>query len=105
MPRLRAVTLTPGTNTFSVYAVDNNGSHSLTNTVKIFYVVTTALTVLTNGNGSITPAYNGAQLAIGAMYSMKATPGKGTAITAQIPFGPPARARADKIAKLKSTKH
>ena len=71
------VTLIPGTNAISAVAVDTNGISSATNTIKVFYVVTTALTVSTNGNGSISPSYNGAQLDLGASYSMKATAARG----------------------------
>jgi hypothetical protein len=73
-----AVTWIPGTNTFSVAAVDNSGSFSTTNTVKVFYSVITALTVVINGNGSVSPNYNGQPLVIGKGYSMKAAAGKGT---------------------------
>jgi hypothetical protein len=72
------VTLIPGTNIFSACAVANNGLRSTTNTVKFIYVVTTTLTVLTNGNLIIKPNYNGAQLQIRNNYSMTASPGKGT---------------------------
>jgi hypothetical protein len=67
------LTLVPGTNTFSAYAVDNSGSHSKTNTVKFVYVVLTTITVRTNGPGSISPNYDGVPLQIGNTYSMTAT--------------------------------
>ncbi len=67
------VTLVPGTNTFSTYAVDNSGSHSKTNTVKFVYVMLTTITVRTNGPGSISPNYDGVPLQIGNTYSMTAT--------------------------------
>ncbi len=70
--------LVPGTNMFSAYAVADSGSRSPTNTVKFIYAVTQTLTVQTNGNGTIKPAYNGAQLLVGVNYSMTATRGKGT---------------------------
>ena len=72
------VLILPGTNAISATAVDSNGVFSATNTVKVFYVATTALTVVINGNGTVKPNYNGAQLEIGKSYSMKATAGKGT---------------------------
>ena len=68
----------PGTNTFSAEAVDNTGKFSATNTVKVFYSVTAALTVVINGNGTVSPNDNGKQLVIGNSYSMKATAGSGT---------------------------
>ena len=67
------ITLIPGTNIFSAYAVDNRSICSLTNTVRLDYVVKNTMTVRTNGNGSISPSYNGAQLLLGTAYSMKAT--------------------------------
>jgi hypothetical protein len=67
------VTLGPGTNTFSAYAVDHSGNHSKTNTVKFVYVVTTTITVLTNGPGSISPNYDGVPLQINNTYSLTAT--------------------------------
>ncbi len=66
------LTLVPGANTLSACAVDSNGNHSKTNTVKFTYVVTDVLTVVINGQGSIKPNYNGAQLQIGTSYKMTA---------------------------------
>ncbi len=70
--------LIPGTNVFSACAVNTNGVRSLTNTVKFVYYLTGVLTVRTNGNGSIAPAYNGTALQLGVNYSLTATAGKGT---------------------------
>ena len=67
------VTLLPGTNAFSACAVDTNGVHSLTNTVRFVYYLTSVLTVRTNGSGSIKPVYNGMSLQLGLNYSMTAT--------------------------------
>jgi hypothetical protein len=64
------VTLVPGTNIVSAFAVDNNGAHSATNTVRFIYVVLATLAVHTNGNVTVKPDYNGAQLQIGTVYSM-----------------------------------
>ena len=72
------VSLRPGTNTFSAAAVDSNAVYSVTNTVSFFNVVTGMLTVLTNGNGSVSPAYSGVPLNIGASYSITAKPASGT---------------------------
>jgi hypothetical protein len=66
------VGLIPGTNTLAAYAVDTSGNISLTNLTKVIYIVSATLTVSTNGKGTITPAYNGALLQIGAGYSMTA---------------------------------
>jgi len=67
------ITLIPGTNIFSAYAVDTNNVRSLTNTVKLVYYLTAVLTVRTNGIGKISPSYNGQRLMLGATYSMMAS--------------------------------
>ncbi len=72
------ITWIPGTNTFAASALDNTGKSSATNTVKVFYSVSTAMTVAINGNGTVTPNYNGQQLVIGKSYYMSAKAGKGT---------------------------
>jgi hypothetical protein len=64
------VTLKPGTNFFSACAQDAHGVFSATNKVAFFYVVLATMTVNTNGNGVVTPNYNGAPLKIGVNYSM-----------------------------------
>jgi hypothetical protein len=66
------VTLTPGTNTIAAYALDAAGNHSITNIVKFDYILSATLTVLTNGDGTISPNYNGKLLQIGASYSLMA---------------------------------
>jgi uncharacterized repeat protein (TIGR03803 family) len=66
------VNLTPGTNTIFAYAVDTSGNVSVTNSVKLIYILSTTLTVSTNGRGTLTPNYNGANLQIGISYSMTA---------------------------------
>jgi hypothetical protein len=63
-------TLSPGTNTITVFAF-NEGGIAATNSVKLVYVQTAFLTVITNGPGTITPAYTNA-LRIGTFYSMTA---------------------------------
>jgi uncharacterized repeat protein (TIGR03803 family) len=70
-----SVLLAPGTNTLRAYAMDDVGNISATNTVKFVYGAT--LTVLTNGAGTISPNYNGAQLPLGASYSMTAKAAEG----------------------------
>ena len=71
------VHLISGTNTIAAYAVDTNGNFSLTNQASLNYVLTTVLTVLTNGHGTISPNYNGAVLQIGQSYNMTATASTG----------------------------
>lgn len=67
------ISMIPGTNTFSAYAVDISGNHSVTNTVKFIFVVFDVLTVRTNGPGTIKPSYNGVLLQDGVNYSMTGT--------------------------------
>jgi uncharacterized repeat protein (TIGR03803 family) len=73
---MAGVTLSPGTNTVSAYAVDTSGNFSPTNAVKLKFVPSAKLVVLTNGNGTFTPKYNGALLAINTNYHLTANPGK-----------------------------
>ncbi|HEX3626329.1 MAG TPA: fibronectin type III domain-containing protein, partial [Verrucomicrobiae bacterium] len=75
------LTLNPGTNTLAVYATDTSGNVSATATAGVNYVVSAALTVQTNGNGFVSPNYNGALLQIGGMYTMTATPTNGFAFS------------------------
>jgi Bacterial Ig domain/Divergent InlB B-repeat domain len=69
------VTLTPGTNTIYAYAY-NVGGVVTTNSVKMVFVQTAFLTVITNGPGTITPAYPNA-LRLGQVYPLTATGAKG----------------------------
>ena len=71
--------LVPGTNTVAAYAVDGIGNVSPTNTVSFVYVA--ALTVSTNGVGSLSTNYNGALLTVGNSYSITATAGSGFVFT------------------------
>jgi uncharacterized repeat protein (TIGR02543 family) len=75
------VTLVPGTNTVQAYAVDTAGNFSTTNKASLVYILSAPLTVSTNGNGTISPNYNGALLQIGANYSMTATASAGFGFT------------------------
>ena len=69
--------LTPGTNTFRVYAVDASNNRSATNTVKFIYVLSDRLLVQWNGRGTLSPNYSNAVLEIGRNYSMTATAATG----------------------------
>jgi len=73
------LTLVPGTNIVSAYAVNAGGIPSTTNSTTLVYILSASLTVQTNGNGSINPNYNGALLQIGKNYSMTATAASGFA--------------------------
>ncbi|MCX6901949.1 MAG: Ig-like domain-containing protein [Verrucomicrobia bacterium] len=75
------MTLAPGPNTVSAYAVDGAGNKSPTNSVTFTYVVSAPLTVLTNGVGTISPSYNGQQLEIGKSYTMTASGQNGWGFT------------------------
>jgi len=75
-----SITLTtPGTNIVQAYSVDTSGNSSSITNRSIVYVVTALATVQTNGNGTISPNYNGQQLEIGKNYSMTATAAAGFA--------------------------
>jgi hypothetical protein len=73
------VSLVQGSNTIQAYAVDTSGNVSTTNKVIFDYIVSGVLTVNTNGNGTVSPNYNGAWLQIGQNYSTTATAGSGFA--------------------------
>ena len=91
------VTLIQGSNTIKAYAVDTSGNVSTTNTVIFDYIVSGVLTVNTNGNGTVSPNYNGAWLQIGQNYSMTASPAAGLALStgraASRPTGRPCSSR------------
>jgi len=74
-------TLSPGTNTFAAYAEDTSGNFSLTNTVRLVYVVSATLQVHTNGLGILSPNDNGALLAVGKNYSITAAARTGFVFT------------------------
>jgi Divergent InlB B-repeat domain len=71
------VQLAPGPNVLCAYAVDSQGAHSPTNTVKFTYVARAVLTVQRVGPGRAIPDYDGRMLEIGRTYRMTAKPGKG----------------------------
>ncbi len=80
--------LIPGSNTVRVFAIDTSGNPSLMVARTFAYAVLTPLTVTTNGNGTVSPNYNGARLQIGKSYAMtaKAAPGFGfTGWTGSLP--------------------
>ncbi|HTR41050.1 MAG TPA: Ig-like domain-containing protein, partial [Pseudomonadales bacterium] len=65
------VPLVPGTNTIVVYTY-NVGGIAATNSVKLVYIESGALTTITNGMGSITPYNSGTLLQITKKYSLTA---------------------------------
>jgi hypothetical protein len=71
------VTNTPGTNTLKVYAVDQAGNVSATNSVSFIYVLSAPFSVQINGSGKISPNDAEVQLEISNNYSITATAGKG----------------------------
>ncbi len=71
------VSLTPGTNLVRVRCVDEVGNVSPDITRALTYVVTSPITVQTNGVGRVTPDLNGSQLEIGRVYHLRAVPGPG----------------------------
>jgi hypothetical protein len=70
-----------GLNTAKVYSVDVQGNVSATSTVVFIYVAGAIMQVETNGQGSITPSYNGQVLEIGKGYAMTATAKTGYVFT------------------------
>ncbi len=70
-----------GTNTIAAYAIDTSNNVSTTNTIRFVYVITTPLVVSTNGQGTLNPNDNGAQLRIGQDYAITATAATGFAFT------------------------
>ena len=71
------VGLQVGTNLLSAYAEDATGNHSFTNTVRFVQVVTSSLTLRTNGAGSITRNFTGNILEVGKNYAATAVPRTG----------------------------
>ena len=72
----------PGLNTARVYSVDLQGNVSVTSKAVFTYALGAVMQVRTNGQGSITPAYNGQMLEIGKSYTMTAKPKSGYVFTA-----------------------
>jgi hypothetical protein len=73
-----SVTLTPGTNTVRVYAVDTSGNVSVTNSVNCVYVQSALMTVQISGNGTVVPNYNGQLLQLGKSFTMTAKAASGS---------------------------
>jgi uncharacterized repeat protein (TIGR03803 family) len=71
------VLLTAGSNVFKAYSVDPLGHHSQTNSVTVFYMSRSPITLKTNGFGSITRGFTGTNLALGTNYTVTAVPNSG----------------------------
>ena len=71
------VALVPGLNTVRACAVDAAGNKSVTNTVTFSYVLSDRLTLVTTGQGTLSPNYSNALLEIGKTYKITAMPGPG----------------------------
>jgi len=72
-----ALNLVSGTNLLQAFAVDSTGNHSLTNTLKLVYIVSAQLQLFTTGSGTITPNDSNAWLQVGRNYAVTAVPAKG----------------------------
>jgi uncharacterized repeat protein (TIGR03803 family) len=71
------VVLQGGSNTFKAYSVDPIGQHSQTNSVTVFYVTPSPLTLKTSGFGTISRSFTGTNLEVGANYTVTAVPKAG----------------------------
>jgi len=71
----------PGTNTYSVYAVDAYTNLSAVVARSVFYVVPSPFTVTQSGLGSITTNWTGTNLEIGRNYAMTANRASGYKFT------------------------
>ncbi|HLX71676.1 MAG TPA: S8 family serine peptidase [Verrucomicrobiae bacterium] len=73
------VSLVAGPNIIRAYSVDTSGNVSTNATLSLTLVATSALTIQTSGQGTVSPNLNGAQLQIGKTYTVKANPAAGQA--------------------------
>jgi hypothetical protein len=72
-----SVTVAPGANLLRAYSEDSSGNISRTNTVSFVYIVTSPLTLITNGPGKINRNFTRNVLKVGSTYSVTAAPGRG----------------------------
>ena len=71
------VSLAPRTNFVQAYAEDAAGNRSATNSVKLIYVVSDRLKLITTGKGTVSPNYSNAVIEIGTTNTLTATAGAG----------------------------
>ena len=72
-----SVTLVAGTNTLRARAIDAAGNLSSSASRSVVFAPLSALTLLVNGSGVVTPNLNGQSLESGSNYTVTATPGAG----------------------------
>jgi hypothetical protein len=65
------------TNTYRVFATDVSNNHSVTNRGRFIDVVTSPLTLITNGMGGISRNFTGLTPEVGRTYTLTAVPGPG----------------------------
>ena len=73
--------LVPGTNWFFARAADATGNLSATVSNRVIYVLTTPLSLVVVGKGTVTGAADGQPLELGKQVLLKATPGAGYVLT------------------------
>jgi len=71
------LTLEPGTNVITAQSVDTSGRVSAPDVHRVFYVVTSPLSLSINGMGGVTGATRGQRLEIGRRYTLTAAPNSG----------------------------
>jgi hypothetical protein len=71
------VTLSPGTNTISVFAADRSGNTSATKSFSAVYGPGARLSLTVAGGGTVSPNLDGQTLLIGRSYTVTAKPDKG----------------------------
>ena len=69
-----SVTLQTGTNVFQAFSVDPLGNPSATNSVTVFYLTKSPLTLLVKGFGTISHTFSGTNLIVGTNYTVTASP-------------------------------
>jgi hypothetical protein len=75
------VALQAGTNIFSAYSVDLLGQESATSNAAIFYETFSAITLQTNGYGTISSSFAGPNLIVGTNYTVTAIPDASNSFT------------------------